>query len=142
VIASDCRPTRSRSLAAVLCCGLLVGCGGGTSDATPKQVTIDVAREHGRNAMASAEGIVSRPAAVAIRASAAPSQRVVVTWGLSCPRTPNGRDKGIGGTYATIAPNVRALRLPRREIAFCAVHGEARLSRSGRVKATLLGSRR
>jgi hypothetical protein len=83
-----------------------------------------------------------RPAAVAIRVSAAPSQRVVVTWGLSCPKTPHGRDKGIGGTYATIAPNVRAVRLPRREIAFCAVHGESRLSRSGRVKTTLLGSRR
>jgi hypothetical protein len=130
VIAARRRATRSRSLAAVLFCGT-----------TPKQV-IDIAREHGRNAKANAEGIVVRPAAVAIRVSAAPSQRVVVTWGLSCPKTPHGRDKGIGGTYATIAPNVRALRLPRREIAFCAVHGEARLSRSGRVKTTLLGSRR
>jgi hypothetical protein len=140
VIAARRRATRSRSLAAVLFCGLLAGCGG-TSETTPKQV-IDIAREHGRNAKANAEGIVVRPAAVAIRVSAAPSQRVVVTWGLSCPKTPHGRDKGIGGTYATIAPNVRALRLPRREIAFCAVHGEARLSRSGRVKTTLLGSRR
>jgi hypothetical protein len=140
VIAARRRAARSRSLAAVLLCGLLAGCGG-TSETTPKQV-IDVAREHGRNAKANAEGIVVRPAAVAIRVSAAPSQRVVVTWGLSCPKTPHGRDKGIGGTYATIAPNVRALRLPRREIAFCAVHGEARLSRSGRVKTTLLGSRR
>lgn len=124
----------------MLFCGLLAACGG-KSETTPKQL-IDLAREHGRNAKANAEGIVLRPVAVAIRVSAAPSQRVVVTWGLSCPKTPHGRDKGIGGTYATIAPNIRALRLPRREIAFCAVHGEARLSRSGRVKTTLLGSRR
>ena len=79
---------------------------------------------------------------MAIRASAAPKQRVTVTWGLSCPKTDNGKDKGTGGTYVTRPPNVRPLELPHREIAFCAVRAEAQLARSGRVKVTLVASRR
>jgi len=71
-----------------------------------------------------------------------PRQRVVVSWGLSCPKTDDGKDTGTGGSYTTTAPNVRALRLPRRKIAFCAVRGEVRLTGKGRVKITLLGSKR
>jgi hypothetical protein len=129
------------ALAGLLACALLAGCGG-DDGAPPKRVTIDVARTVGNHARANAEGIVDRPAAVAIRVSSAPPQRVVVTWGLSCPKTEDGKDRGTGGSYATRPPNVRALRLPRRKIAFCAVRGEARLSRKGRVKVTLLGSER
>ena len=128
-------------------CLVATGCGGDEQsgrEAAPKNVTIDLKRTTGDRAIASAEGIIRRPVAVAIRVSAAPKQRVVVTWGLSCPRTDDRKDvdAGIGGTYSTTPPNVRALRLPRREIAFCAVRGDARLTRKGRVKVTLLGSGR
>ena len=66
----------------------------------------------------------------------------MVTWGLSCPQTDKGKVRGTGGTYTATPPNVRALELPKRTIAFCAVHAEAQLTRSGRVKVTLLASRR
>lgn len=124
--------------ASVLCLALLAGCG--DSEQAPKRVTIDVARASGTHAKATAEGIADRPIAVAVRASAAPKQRVTVTWGLSCPRTDDGKDKGTGGTYVTSPPSVRALRLPKRAIAFCAVRAEAQLRGSGRVKVTLLAS--
>jgi len=149
----DRRAARARSLAGVLACAVLggAGCGGGDDGggddrgddrAKPKRITIDVARKVGRNARVVADGIIDRPAAVAIRVSAAPKQRVIVTWGLSCPKTADGTAKASGGSYAATPPNVKALRLPRRKIAFCAVRGEARLSRRGRVKVTLLGSER
>ena len=130
------------TLAAVVAALLLAGCGGSGDEASPKRVTIDVSRKVGTRVRANAAGFVDRPAAVAIRVSAAPPQRVVVSWGLSCPKTEGGKDHGTGGSYSVTPPNVRALRLPRRTIAFCAVRGEARLSRKGRVKVTLLGSER
>ena len=117
---------------------LPAGCGG--SGETPTRVTIDLARASGKHAKATAEGIVDRPVAVAVRASAAPKQRVTVTWGLSCPATEGGKDKGTGGTYVTTPPNVRPLELPKRAIAFCAVRAEAQLKGTGRVKVTLLAS--
>jgi hypothetical protein len=117
---------------------LLAGCG---DDAKPPtRVTIDVARASGKRATATAEGIADKPAAVAVRASAAPKQRVTITWGLSCPKSAAGKDKGTGGTYVTTPPSVRPLELPKRAIAFCAVRAEAQLRRSGRVKVTLLAS--
>jgi hypothetical protein len=144
---SRARRARLLSVSALLACMPIAACGGDGEqqrDATPKKVTIDAARKTGSRAQASAEGIISKPAAVAIRVSAAPKQRVVVSWGLSCPKGDDRKDadKGSGGTYSTTPPNVRALRLPRREIAFCAVRGNARLTRKGRVKVTLLGSKR
>ena len=122
---------------------LLSGCGGGDDDAAkdPKRVTIDGARESGKRVEAMAKGIVNRPLAVAIRVSAAPKQRVEVSWGLSCPKTDNGKDRlPAGGTYTTRPPNVRALRLPKRTIAFCAVNAQAKLTRSGRVRVAILAS--
>jgi hypothetical protein len=130
------------ALTGVVAVLVLAGCGGDDEDATSKRVTIDVSRKVGTRVRANAAGFVDRPAAVAIRVSSAPPQRVVVSWGMSCPKTEGGKDRGTGGTYVVTPPNVRALRLPRREIAFCAVRGEARLSRKGRVKVTLLGSER
>ncbi len=113
--------------ASAVCIAMISGCG--DSDEPPSRVTIDVARGSGKQARATAEGIADRPAAIAVRASAAPKQRVTVTWGLSCPRRDNGKDKGTGGTYVTTPPNVRPLELPKREIAFCAVRAEAQLTR-------------
>jgi hypothetical protein len=132
------RPLRSAAFAVSV--ALLVGCG--DSGTKPSRVTIDVARAAGKHAKATAEGIADRPAAVAVRASAAPKQRVTVTWGLSCPRTKDGTDKGVGGTYVTTPPSVRPLALPKRAIAFCAVRAEAQLRGRGRVKVTLLASPR
>jgi hypothetical protein len=117
---------------------LLAGCG--DSADKPARQTIDVGRASGKHAKATAEGIADHPVAVAVRASGAPKQRVTVTWGLSCPRTARGKARGTGGTYVTTPPNVRALRLPRRAIAFCAVHAEAQLRGTGRVKVTLVAS--
>jgi hypothetical protein len=124
--------------ALALCAALLAGCG--DSEQAPTRVTIDVARASGKNAKATAEGIADRPAAIAVRASAAPKQRVTVTWGLSCPKAENGKDKGTGGTYVTTPPDIRPLELPKRAIAFCAVRAEAQLRGSGRVRVTLLAS--
>ena len=122
----------------IVAVGLLGGCG--DSDKPAPRMAIDVARASGKHAKANAEGIANRPAAIAVRASAAPKQRVIVTWGLSCPRTARGKSKGTGGTYVTTPPNVRALELPRREIAFCAVRAEVQLRDSGRVRVTILAT--
>ena len=128
-----------RSIAALAAgVALLTGCG--DSGDEPSRQTIDIGRASGKRAKATAEGIATSPLAVAVRTSAAPKQRVTVTWGLSCPKTACGKAKGRGGTYVTTPPNVRALELPRREIAFCAVHAEAQLKRKGRVRVTLLAS--
>jgi hypothetical protein len=131
-------------LAVVAACAIATGCGDDDDEPAPKRVTIDVTRKVGTRVRVVSTGIINHPAAVAIRVSAAPRQRVEVTWGLSCPRTAAKKDKdaGTGGGYVTTPPNVRALRLPRRKIAFCAVRGEARLTRKGRVKVTLLGTKR
>jgi hypothetical protein len=125
----------------VTAAALLAGCGDSDDD-KPARETIDVARASGRHAKATAEGIADRPLAVAVRASAAPKQRVTVTWGLSCPKNERGKSKGTGGTYVTTPPNVRPLKLPRRAIAFCAVRAEGQLSGRGRVRITLLASPR
>jgi hypothetical protein len=130
------RLTSTAALAAGV--ALLAGCGDSGTDRSRQ--TIDVGRDAGKRAKATAEGIADRPLAVAVRTSAAPKQRVTVTWGLSCPKTARGRVKGTGGTYVTTPPNVRPLRLPGRAIAFCAVHAEAQLHGSGRVRVTLLAS--
>ncbi|HEY1539819.1 MAG TPA: hypothetical protein VGF63_10510 [Solirubrobacteraceae bacterium] len=138
-------PMRPAAVAGVLACTLLAACGGGSASppsATLERVTIDGARKSGLHATAVVKGIVARPAGIAIRVSAAPRQRVEVTWGLSCPRTDTGKDKGTGGTYTAKPPNVHALKLPRRTIAFCAVRAEVRLSQSGRARAALLATRR
>ena len=131
---------RSPPTPVLLVVAALLGGGCGDSGDAPTRVTIDVARASGTHAKATAEGIADHPVAVAIRTSAAPKQRVTVVWGLSCPKTQHGKSKGTGGTYLTKPPNVRALDLPRRTIAFCAVRGEAQLRGSGRVKITLLAS--
>jgi hypothetical protein len=134
---------RGRAIAAVLACTLLAACGGDDEPRT-ERITVAVDRASGKRAKATANGIVQTPVAVAIRASAAPKQRVVVSWGLSCPKSDRKRDqvKGTGGTYTTTPPNVRALELPKRAIAFCAVNATAQLTRSGRIRVTVLASRR
>jgi hypothetical protein len=130
---------RLTSIAAIAA-GVAVLAGCGDSGAKHARQTIGVARASGKHARAASEGIARRPLAVAVRTSAAPKQRVTVSWGLSCPKTDRGKDSGTGGTYVTTPPNVRPLELPRRAIAFCAVHAEAQLRGSGRVKVTLLAS--
>jgi hypothetical protein len=135
---------RRRAIAAVLLlCPLPAACGE-DDEPTTQRITVAVARDSGKRAKVTTEGLVDRPLAVAIRTSAAPKQRVVVTWGLSCPKSDEAKDRvpGTGGTYTTTPPNVRPLELPKREIAFCAVRAEARLARSGRVRVTVLASRR
>lgn len=138
---------RSIAVAAALACALpLASCGkdDAPTDDPAKQsdrVEINSERTSGRRAEATARGIVSRPETISIRVSAGPTQRVNVSWGISCPKTAKGKDdKPRGGTYTTTPSNVRALRLPRREITFCAVNAQAQLSRSGRIKVAILGS--
>jgi hypothetical protein len=117
--------------------GLLAGCGGG-GDTAPTRTTIAGARKTGSHAKATIEAIVRHPGTVAIRTSVAPKQHVLVTWGLSCPRTAHGKDNGSGGTYTATPPDVHTLTLPHRDIAFCAVRAEAQLVRKGRVKVAVL----
>jgi hypothetical protein len=136
--------TRRRS--AVLClllCAPLAACGGdsGGGDA-PKRGTIDSARKTGRDARAAVDGRVRDPAEILLRVSAAPKQRVTVSWGMSCPKTASGKAKGTGHVYVTTPPDTRALTLPKRAIAFCAVTAQARLSGKGRVKLALIGRER
>ncbi len=122
----------------------LASCGGDDSDDDkPTRVTIDGPRKSGRHARSTAVARVDRPIAIAIRVSGAPKQRVDVSWGLSCPKTAGGTDRtSKGGGYTVTPPNVRALRLPKRKIAFCAVNAQAQLQRSGRVRVAVLASER
>lgn len=120
---------------------ILAACGGDDAGDKPKTVTVDGARKTGSRAKATAEAIVERPLSIAIRVSAAPKQRVDVSWAMSCPKTDTGRDpKPTGGTYSATPPNVRRIKLPKRTIAFCAVNAQAQLRRSGRVRVAVLAS--
>lgn len=137
---------RTIAAAAALACALpLASCGKdespGDDEAGPgKPVEINGERATGRRAEATARGIVRRPQRISIRVSAAPTQRVDVSWGISCPKTAAGKDdKPKGGTYTTTTPDVHALRLPSRKIAFCAVNTQAQLTRSGRIKIAIVG---
>lgn len=134
-------------LLALACALSLPACGadGEPAGGAPetKRVEINGERTSGRRAKATAKGIVERPASIAIRVSAAPRQRVKVSWGLSCPKTATGEDDSSpGGTYTTTKAADRALPLPKRTIAFCAVRAQAQLTRSGRVKVAIVGRRR
>ncbi len=135
-------PRRSAVLG-LLMCTPLTACGGdsGATD-TPPRATIDSARKTGRHAKAAVDGRVRDPAEILLRVSAAPKQRVTVSWGMSCPSTAGGKAKGSGRVYVTTPPDTRALALPKRTIAFCAVTAQARLSGKGRVKLALIGRER
>jgi len=136
------QPHRRRPLAALLAATLLLAaCGGDDDVATPKSVKVDGARKTGDRAKATAEAIVERPLSIAIRVSAAPKQRVDVSWAMSCPKTDTGKDaRPTGGTYTVTPPNFRRIALPKRTIAFCAVNAQAQLTRSGRVKVAVVAS--
>lgn len=121
---------------------LLASCG--NDGPSSQQVEIKGKRRSGRHAVAIAKGFVDRPVSVSIRVSAAPPQRVYVSWGLSCSKSDAGsgkHDETTSGVYRTTPPNVRALRLPGGEFAVCAVNAQAQLSGSGRVKVAILGNR-
>jgi hypothetical protein len=120
-----------------IACVLLAGCGG-SGDKGPHRVSLVTARKSAGHAKATAEAIAHHPAGVAIRTSVAPKQHVIVTWGLSCPRSASGKANGSGGTYTTIPPDTHELELPQRHIAFCAVRAQAQLVRKGRVKVAVL----
>jgi len=135
-------PRRSAVLALLLCAPL-AACGADSSgNDAPKRATIDSARKTGRHAKAAVDGRVRNPAEILLRVSAAPKQRVTVSWGMSCPRTASGKAKGSGGVYVTTPPDTRALVLPKGTIAFCAVTAQARLSGKGRVRLALIGRER
>ena len=129
----------SALLGLLLACAPLGACGDSGGEAAPKRETIDSARATGTHATASVDGRVRNPAEILLRVSAAPKQRVTVSWGMSCPKTSSGTAKGSGGVYAATPPDTRALTLPRRTIAFCAVTAQARLSGKGRVKLAVIG---
>jgi hypothetical protein len=135
-------PRRSAVLGLLLCAPL-AACGGDSGgNEAPKRGTIDSARKTGRHANAAVDGRVRNPAEILLRVSAAPKQRVTVSWGMSCPKTASGKAKGTGRVYVTTPPDTRALALPKRTIAFCAVTAQARLARKGRVKLALIGRER
>lgn len=135
-------PAPSAPLACLLACATLAGCGGSGGAAAPQRETLATARDSGRHAQATTQARLQRPAELLLRVSAAPKQRVTVSWGMSCPKTAGGRAKGTGDVYGAVPPSLRALRLPARPIAFCAISARARLSRSGRVKIAVIGRER
>ena len=102
-------PRRSAVLCLLLCTSL-AACGGdsGGGDA-PQRGTIDSARKSGRDARAAVDGRVRDPAEILLRVSAAPKQRVTVSWGMSCPKSASGKAKGTGRVYVTTPPDTRAL---------------------------------
>jgi hypothetical protein len=134
--------SRSRAVAGLLLCLALAACGGSGGDPAPKRETIDSARDTGRDARATVDGRVRDPAEILLRVSAAPKQRVTVSWGLSCPKSASGKAKGVGRVYVTTPPDTRPLALPKRAIAFCAVTAQASLSGKGRLKLALIGRER
>ncbi|MGI8731002.1 MAG: hypothetical protein ACR2LK_13650 [Solirubrobacteraceae bacterium] len=125
----------------------LMSCGDDESSkrATPRPVEFEGDRGRGKGAKASARGVVDGPVSISIRVSAAPPQRVQVGWGLTCSTSETRLRKGgkaTKGAYTTTPPNVRKLRLPSSELAFCAVSAQAQLRGRGRIRVTVLGSER
>lgn len=134
--------SRARACACLLSCLALGACGGSDGTPAPKRETIDSARETGRHATTTVDGRVRSPAEILLRVSAAPKQHVTVSWGMSCPKSSSGKAKGTGRVYVTTPPDTRALTLPRRTIAFCAVTARAQLTGKGRLKLALIGRER
>lgn len=139
------RRTSRRSVpslcAALAACVSLAACGGGAKkDGTPKPRTVDRARASGERPAAKAAGSVRHPHAVAIRVSAAPKQRVTVVWALSCTSGDRAKQATTGGSYSTMSPNIRPLRLPQGATGeVCALEATAKIL-TGRVKSTLLAT--
>lgn len=118
-------------------CVLLAACGEDEKQPTTK--VVDRARAQGDRVEAKAEAAVKKPAAIAIRVSAAPKQRVTVVWALSCTNG-NGDDaKTTGASYTTLTPNIRELKLPDAPRDVCQVEATTKLL-TGRVKTTLLAT--
>lgn len=118
-------------------CLALAACGGDKKPAPLKTRSIDRARASGDRPAAKASGTVREPAAVAIRVSAAPRQRVAVVWALSCTSAKGEKGKTTGGSYGTRSPDIRPVALPRGPTDVCVLDATASIL-TGRVKATLL----
>ncbi len=134
--------SRHEAVLCLLLCAPIAACGGSGGQPAPKRETIDSARASGRHVKASVDGRVRDPAEVLLRVSAAPKQRVTVSFGVSCPKTASGTAKGRGNVYVVTPPDTRPVTLPGRTIAFCAVSAQASLSGKGRLRIALIGRER
>ncbi|MDX6719026.1 MAG: hypothetical protein QOJ63_1280 [Solirubrobacteraceae bacterium] len=83
-----------------------------------------------------ADGRVMRPRELWLRVSAAPKQPVAVAWSLTCGSGANGLDN-----YTVTPPDLRQLKVPKKNARVCAVSVSARLSGKGRLKVALLRDR-
>lgn len=83
-----------------------------------------------------ADGLVKRPREIWLRVSAAPKQPVGVSWALSCGAGASGLDN-----YTVTPPDLRQLKVPKKNAKICTVSVSARLSHTGRLKVALLRDR-
>jgi hypothetical protein len=83
-----------------------------------------------------ADGRVAHPRELWLRVSAAPKQPVAVAWSLTCGSGASGL-----GNYTVTPPDLRQLKVPKKNARVCAVSVSARLSGKGRLKVALLRDR-
>jgi hypothetical protein len=83
-----------------------------------------------------ADGLVRRPREIWLRVSAAPKQPVGVSWALSCGSGASALDN-----YTVTPPDIRQLKVPKKNVKVCTVSVSARLSGKGKLKAALLRDR-
>jgi hypothetical protein len=93
----------------------------------------------GDYAVALASGTARRPRRLYVRVSAEPSQEVDGAWSMVCSRGFGAGSKS--GSFSARTPVRRTLRKPMNRPDDCTVSASAQLSRSGRVRVTLLYSR-
>jgi len=90
----------------------------------------------GDSATALASGTAKHPRALYVRVRATPSQRVSVSWSMTC-------SKGLGagsrsGDFTAYTPVTRRMPFPTRKPDSCSVSATAQLDDSGTIKVALL----
>jgi hypothetical protein len=115
--------------------GAGTGASGGASSA-PSLRTFATDAATGPVVSVQADGLVRRPREIWLRVSAAPKQPVGVSWALSCGAGASGLDN-----YTVTPPDIRQLKVPKKNAKICTVSVSARLSGKGRLKVALLRDR-
>ena len=112
--------------------------GGATADTDdmPALRTFASGRAEGLKASATANGLVRRPKELWLRVSAAPKQKVRVSYNLTCGTGKNG-----GGDFIVTPPDIRQIKLPEKNPKVCPVGVAAQLDGKGRLKVALLRDR-
>jgi hypothetical protein len=112
------------------------GAAGGGASAGPSLRTFASDAATGEVVSVQADGRVKRPRELWLRVSSAPKQPVSVAWSLTCGSGASGL-----GNYTVTPPDLRQLKVPKKNARVCAVSVSARLSGKGRLKVALLRDR-